>query len=105
MANSNNTLGIFKQLDQVPAQQRRVKMTKAYLVTASDSEGVVAKRYAGTQSDAKTTRDELVEQFSVKKSDVTIEDAEIPYSKVELIEFINELCAESDWVEEEGESS
>jgi hypothetical protein len=72
-------------------------MTKAYLVTASDTEGVVAKRYAGTAALAKATRNELIEKLGAKKSDVTIEDCDIPSDKNGLLAFINEVAAEADF--------
>lgn len=69
---------------------------RCYLVT-----GPGAKRYAATNADARTKRDELVEQLGCKKKDVEIEQAEVPTAKAELLEFINGLCAELD--EESGE--
>lgn len=75
---------------------------RAYKVTASDDEGVLGTRYAGTNALARETRDQLVVQFGVKKKDVVIEDEDIPTSKNELFEFINELLAEQDYVEEAG---
>lgn len=76
---------------------------RAYKVTAADDEGVLATRYAGTNADARAARDELVEKFSIKKKDVTIEDAEIPVAKADLLAFINELLTEQDWVDDEPE--
>ena len=58
--------------------------------------GPGAKRYAATNADARTTRDELVEQLGCKKKDVEIEQVEVPTAKAELLEFINELCKELD---------
>ena len=58
--------------------------------------GPGAKRYAATNADARTTRDELVEQLGCKKKDVEIEQVEVPTAKPELLEFINELCKELD---------
>lgn len=63
--------------------------------------GPGAKRYAATNADARAKRDELVEQLGCKKKDVEIEQVEVPTAKAELLEFINELCAELD--EESGE--
>lgn len=64
---------------------------RCYLVT-----GPGAKRYAATNADARSTRDELVEQLGCKKKDVEIEQVEVPTAKAELLEFINELCKELD---------
>ncbi len=69
---------------------------RCYLV-----KGPGAKRYAATNADARTKRDELVEQLGCKKKDVEIEQVEVPTAKAELLEFINELCVELD--EESGE--
>lgn len=74
---------------------------RAYKITAQDSDGVLGTRYAGTNAQAREVRDQLVGQFGVKKKDVTIEDAEIPTAKADLLEFINELVAEQDYVEED----
>lgn len=48
-------------------------------------------QYAGTQADARLVRDEFVDNYPIKKKDVTIEDAEIPTAKSELLEFVNGL--------------
>lgn len=64
---------------------------RCYLV-----QGGGRKRYAGTQADARSTRDMIVEETGCKKKDVAIEEAEIPVAKAELIGFINTLCAELD---------
>lgn len=71
---------------------------RCYLVQAPG-----AKRYASTNADARATRDELVEQLSVKKKEVTIEQTDVPTAKAELLEFINALCAETD--EKAGDES
>lgn len=76
---------------------------RAYKVTASDGETDLGFRFGTTQSDAKTKRDELMEQFDVKKSAVSIEEVEIPMAKAELLEFINELAAGQDAVEDANE--
>lgn len=53
-------------------------------------------RYAGTSALARETREELMALFNVRKKDVTIEDAEIPVGKAELLAFVNKLAAQSD---------
>ena len=54
-------------------------------------------RYAGTNAKAKEIRNEFfIEQLNFTKKDVTIEDAEVPLAKAELLEFINDLCAKLD---------
>lgn len=64
---------------------------RCYLVT-----GPGAKRYAATNADARTTREELVEQLGCKKKDVEIEQTDIPVAKADLLEFVNGLCKELD---------
>ena len=76
---------------------------RCYKVTVEVDDEVYATRYAGTNALARETRDELMEQFEVKKSQVKIEDAEIPVAKDALLEFVNELCAQMDAVDSEDE--
>lgn len=64
---------------------------RCYLVTTTG-----AKRYAGTNADAKQTRDAMVIELGVKKKDVEISNAEIPTGKAELLAFVNGLCQELD---------
>lgn len=64
---------------------------RCYLVT-----GGGRKRFAGTAADSKEVRDTIVEETGLKKKDVEIEQVEVPTSKTELLEFINELCEELD---------
>jgi len=65
---------------------------KCYLVTAPNG----AKRYAGTAALSKTARNELMEKYGVKKAKMSIEDAEIPAPKAEMLQFVNSLCEELD---------
>ena len=69
---------------------------RAYEVTAKNGSQTHGVRFGSTQADARAKRDELVEQFNVKKSSVTIDEVEIPTSKAELLEFINDMAAKSD---------
>jgi hypothetical protein len=76
---------------------------RAYKVAAYENQGdkdkqenPLATRYGSTNADSKTKRDELMEQFSVKKGLVSIEEVEIPVAKAELLEFINTLSAAAD---------
>lgn len=73
---------------------------RAYEVQALDGDDLLGKRFGATQADARDKRDELVELFGIKKSACTIDEVEIPVAKAELLEFINELAAVSDMVEE-----
>jgi hypothetical protein len=72
---------------------------RAYQVTAADGDTTLATRYGSTQADARAKCDELVEQFNVKKSAVTIEEVEIPTAKADLLEFINDLASQQDATE------
>lgn len=76
---------------------------RTYQVTAQEGETVLATRYGSTQADAREKRDALVEQFSIKKSQVTIEEVDVSLAKPELLAFINELAAKADAVEEGAE--
>lgn len=73
---------------------------RCYQVTAKRGDTVVATRIAGTNALAKTTRDELMETFDLRKKDVEIEGADVPTQKDALIEFINGIYAASDVTEE-----
>lgn len=75
---------------------------RAYKIVAVDGDTTLATRLAGTQADAKTTRDELMEQFDVKKNSVTIEEEEVPMDKPSLLAYINAILEGQDAVEEEG---
>lgn len=54
------------------------------------------KRYASTNADAKTQRDEFMADGGWKKSAIVIEQVDISLAKAELLEFINGLCKEID---------
>lgn len=73
---------------------------RAYKVEAKEGDTVLATRYGSTQADAREKRDELVTQLTVKKSQVSIDEVEIPLGKADLLVFINELAAQADAVEE-----
>lgn len=73
---------------------------RAYEVKATDGEELLGRRFGATQADVRAKRDELMSQFNIKKSACTIEEVEIPVAKAELLDFINELAAVSDMVEE-----
>lgn len=60
-------------------------------VPSEGNEPKTLVQYAGTQADARLVRDEFVDNYPIKKKDVTIEDAEIPTAKSELLEFVNGL--------------
>ena len=68
---------------------------RAYRVTVSGHQ-----HFAGSQSDAKSARDQLLESAGINprskaaKEEATVEEVEIPTSKLELLDWINELVAE-----------
>ena len=68
---------------------------RAYLVSAQPQGSTVKFLIASTQADAKEKRDELVDDLDIKKKDVNIEEIEIPNSKQELLDFINEQITEA----------
>lgn len=76
---------------------------RAYKVVAAEGDVTLGFRFGSTQANAKEQRDELVTQFAIKKSAVTIEEVEIPVAKAELLAFINELAAGQDAVEDASE--
>jgi|688.fasta_scaffold1854626_1 hypothetical protein len=47
------------------------------------------RQYAETQKDAKTKRREIMEQASLKITDIAIEQVEIPTKKTEFIAWLN----------------
>lgn len=57
---------------------------------------VAGKRYAGSQTEVRSHRADLVEKFKVKKSEVTVEEVEVKTSKPELLSLINDLCKEAE---------
>lgn len=58
---------------------------------AADGEMTVT-RFGGSMADARTWRNTIVNDYDgIKKSEVKIEEIEIPTSKAELLEFINNL--------------
>ena len=66
---------------------------RAYRVVGKTTNGTTVTRFAGTQADARQTRDAIVNDTGLKKGEVDIEEVEIPTAKAELIEFINELVS------------
>ena len=64
---------------------------KCYLVTAPG-----ATRYAATNALARETKAKLVEELGCKKSEVTIEQTEVPTAKHDLIAHLNEIMVSLD---------
>lgn len=64
---------------------------RAYKVHVQYGIGMTATKYAGTQAEVREARRSFVDEFSVKKKDVTTEEVEIPTAKAELLDFINSL--------------
>lgn len=69
---------------------------RVYEVSVIEDDEVLGTRYAGTQADARATRDELMSKFGVKKKDVSIKEIEVPTDKAGLLEFINGVAAAAD---------
>jgi hypothetical protein len=78
---------------------RCYKVSAEVTTTGGEDGGSVEKtvvQYAGTQADARLVRDEFVDKYDIKKKDVTIEDAEIPTAKSELLEFVNGILKDDE---------
>lgn len=70
---------------------------RCYIVKAIGLDGrTKGYRYAGTSADSRTTRERLMATFGLKKKDVSIDPAEIPTAKAELLDFINRLLVNQD---------
>lgn len=69
----------------------KVSFTSLFAADFADEQCSPTVRYVGTQADARATRDTFVNDFSVKKSAVEIEEVEIPMAKGELLAWINAL--------------
>lgn len=74
-------------------------MARAYKVDAANG----SLRYGKSVAHARDLRDELLKQFpELRKKDVKIdEEVEIPTNKSDLIDFLNELLAGYDLLEDE----
>lgn len=64
---------------------------KSYLVSCPKG-----WRYAGSMTEVKEKRNELMEKFEVKKKDVEIAEIEIPTNKADLLIFLNDLLEHHD---------
>ena len=62
---------------------------KLYKTTARLDDRDVT-RWTGTQSDSKKARMELAEEHGLKKTEVEIEEVEVPTNKPGLLAFLNE---------------
>lgn len=70
-------------------------MAKVYRVTVQPQGEVLRFKIARTQAESKEFRNELVADFSCKKSDITIEELELPITKNELVSEINSMLTET----------
>lgn len=68
---------------------------KCYRVTVQPNGEVLKFKIAGAQAEARELRNELMNDFNCKKSDVTIEEDNIPTSKKELLHVINLIIDET----------
>lgn len=64
---------------------------RCYLV-----QGGGRKRYAATMPASIEARNTMAEETGVQKRGFTVVQEDIPTSKSELLEFVNELCKELD---------
>lgn len=70
---------------------------RAYKVSATveecsdDGRPHVVTKFAGTQADARTARQAIVDEHGVKKKDVALDEIEIPTDKAGLLGFVNNL--------------
>lgn len=55
-----------------------------------------ATRFAASMSDARTTRETLMEEFGLRKAAITIQPFEISTKKPDLIAVLNNLAALGD---------
>jgi hypothetical protein len=55
-----------------------------------------AFRFAGSQGDASKRKAELVELRAVKRTQVSLEEIEVPTGKTELLDFLNGVAEEAD---------
>jgi hypothetical protein len=69
---------------------------RCYKVIAVNKDKTVATRLASTNADARAVRENLMEDFDLRKKDVEIEAHEVPVAKPELLSYINDLLAASD---------
>ena len=69
-------------------------MAKVYRVTVQPQGEVLRFKIARTQ-ESKEFRNELMADFSCKKSDITIEEFELPITKNELVSEINSMLTET----------
>lgn len=74
---------------------------RCYKIQVKKDGEIVATRFAGTAALTRDTKATLVEEFGAKKKDVESEEVDIPMAKADLLEFINELAAGADLVDEE----
>ena len=74
-----------------------------YVPTTTDTPGVTVQpqgevlrfKIARTQAESKEFRNELMADFACKKSDITIEELELPITKNELVFEINSMLTET----------
>jgi len=52
-----------------------------------------AAQYAGSRAEASKMRMAMMEEHGVKRSEVSIDEAEVPTKKAELVAFLNEMLS------------
>jgi len=64
---------------------------RCYVVATTDNEGNKHQAFASTNATAKEQRDQYVEAYGVKKSEVDVSQTDVPLAKAQLLSFMNEL--------------
>lgn len=70
-------------------------MARFYRVAVQPNGKVLRFKLAATQTDARDVRNELMNDFDCKKSDITTEQVEVPITKHELLISLNEMIDEA----------
>lgn len=78
---------------------------RCYEVKTEDSSEIEVVRYAGSQADARKKREEIIQfveeaGLSIKKSQISIEEIEVPTQKGPLIDYLNDLSARADLLDD-----
>ena len=55
-----------------------------------------AFRFAGSQSDAAVHKHQLMAKYGIKRSQITVEEIEIPDTKVAMLDFLNKTIGSFD---------
>ena len=70
-------------------------MARVYRVSVQPNGKVLRFKLAASQTGARDIRNELMNDFDCKKSDIVIEQVEVPITKHELLISLNEMIDDS----------